>query len=99
MSHPYKLMNGASLTSRPNLTSGATKRWSSGFIVSARAFPFEHGPRRREQNLQVGCERPRARVADVEPHHLVEGRPAASGDLPQTGDARFRLENAPAVPA
>ena len=47
--------------------------------------------------MSVQSER-RPRVAEVEPHHLVERRPAAPGHLPQPGDARLGVEHAPAVP-
>src|SRR5438270_903562 len=66
--------------------------------ASAGAFPGDDGPRRGEQDLEVGPERIRSRIAQVEPHHVVEGGAASALHLPQPGNAGLRLENPPAVP-
>ena len=47
--------------------------------------------------MSVQSER-RSDVPQIEAHHLVEGRPAAPGDLPETGDARLGVEHAAPVP-
>src|SRR6059036_2095213 len=83
ISQPYRLMNFASLTSFPSLTSGAIQRYSFTADhppppalprpASTGTLPRDDRRGRREEDLDVGPERARPGVSEVEADHLVEG--------------------------
>src|SRR6266571_449370 len=99
ISQPYRLMNDASLTSRPSLTSGAMHRyWLMPTPVSTRTLARDDGRRRGKENLDVGPEGTPPGVAEVEAYHLVEGGTASARDLPESGDSRLGFDESPPVP-
>src|SRR5262249_34670146 len=67
-------------------------------VRSVSALPGDRRPRRRQKDPEVGRERPRSSVAEVEAHHLVERGAASPPDLPGPRDPGPRLENAPTMP-
>src|SRR6266545_7042535 len=108
ISQPYRLMNFASLTSFPSLTSDAIQQYpftdippstSGGArFASTSTLPRDDCGGRREEDLDVGPEGARPGVPEVEAHHFVEGRAATPGHLPESCDPRLGLQDPSAVP-
>src|SRR5438445_13740213 len=84
ISQPYRLMNFASLTSFPSLTSGAMQRYSltatppsissTAPSASTGTLPRDDCRGRRQEDLEIVPEGARPGVPEVQAHHLVEGR-------------------------
>src|SRR2546427_7959169 len=101
-------MNFASLTSFPSLTSGAIQRYSFTADhppppalprpASTGTLPRDDRRGRREEDLDIGPERARPGVSEVEAHHLVEGRAATPAHLPESCDPRLGLQDPAAMP-
>src|SRR5262245_65862986 len=96
-------MNLPSCTRCPRATSGATHRYSGTSTISplpsASAPAGDDGGRRLADDHEISSQRARLRIAQIQPHHLVERRAAASGDLPQSGESRPGVDDPPPVPA
>src|SRR3954463_11681779 len=82
---------------------GETKREDIGEPGGARrklagAAARENSLGRLHKNLYVNTYGPILRVLEIQADHLVEGRSAATVNLPQAGDPRLHFEEATAVP-
>src|SRR5215204_5252660 len=78
-----------------------TASWRGAAVAAVdlvRAFSGDHGARRREQDAEVLPHGVILGVAQVEAHHVVERGTAASGHLPQAGDAGLGVKNAATMP-
>src|SRR6476469_9817492 len=102
-------MNFPSLTLLPSTTSGAietnSRNGSSTLGIApprcrflTRALAREDRLGCREQNPQVRGQRTCPGVAQVQPDHLVEGRPAAPEHLPQAGHSRLGIAHPAPMP-
>src|SRR2546427_7909755 len=101
-------MNFASLTSFPSLTSGAM--YTDSFTgspprhpalprpASTGTLPRDHRGGRHQEDLDIGPERARPGVPQVEAHHLVEGRATAPIHLPESCNPRLGLQDPSAMP-
>src|SRR2546428_14012755 len=101
-------MNLAGCAPSPGWRSGGRQ----GFLSAANPPPPPPLPRpastgplprddrrgRREEDLDVGPERARPGVSEVEADHLVEGRAAAPANLPESCDPRLGLQDPAAMP-
>src|SRR2546422_9435181 len=63
-----------------------------------RTVTEEHGSRGLQKDLHIQPERPRVRIFEIEPDHIVEPEPASPVDLPEAGQAGLHLQQPPAVP-
>src|SRR6266850_3150032 len=63
-----------------------------------RTVPRTHRLRSPEKNLEIEPERPRRRILEIEPHHIVEWKPASPVHLPEPGDSWLHFQQAPPVP-
>src|SRR5207244_7754973 len=108
ISQPYRLMNFENLTSFPSLTSGAM--YTDSFTgrpprhpalprpASTGTLPRDHRGGRHQEDLDIGPERARPGVPEVEAHYLVEGRATAPRHLPESCNPRLGFQDATAVP-
>src|ERR1700687_5660455 len=72
------------------------RRSSLTLLVSP--FAGNHRARRLQKDLKVEPECPAPCVLQIQPHHVIEVRPATPFDLPQTCDSRLDLQASGAVP-
>src|SRR3989442_7147402 len=71
------------------------ERWADALV---RTVTGKYRLRSPEKDLDIQPERPRARISEVESHHVVEPEPASPVDLPEAGDSGLHLHQAPPVP-
>src|SRR2546425_4030883 len=71
------------------------ERWADALV---RTVTGKHRLRSPEKDLDIQPERPRARIFEIESHHVVEREPASPVDLPEAGDSGLHLHQAPPVP-
>src|SRR5438270_903518 len=62
------------------------------------AVPRNHSFGGLKKDFQVKPGRAKASILQIETHHIVESNTATSINLPQSGDARLRLEQTTAMP-
>src|SRR5438105_10096023 len=100
-------MNFDSVTPRPIRTSGVMQRKSltgglrsasDPAMASARTLAGDDRGRGRQQDLDVGPQRPSPRVPQIQAHHVVEGGAAAAGNLPESGDSGLGFEQPTTMP-
>src|SRR3989442_5050734 len=65
---------------------------TSTAATSAGTFPAKERPRRREKNLDVRPQGVRSGVPEVEAHHVIEARVAASSHLPESRYPRVSVD-------
>src|SRR2546428_10316123 len=70
-------------------------RWVDALV---RTVTGKYRLRSPEKDLDIQPERPRARISEIESHHVVEPEPASPVDLPEAGDSGLHLHQAPPVP-
>src|SRR2546428_3054945 len=70
-------------------------RWVDALV---RTVTGKHRLRSPEKDLDIQPQRPRARIFEIESHHVVEREPASPVDLPEAGDSGLHLHQAPPVP-
>src|SRR2546426_7538197 len=70
-------------------------RWVDALV---RTVTGKHRLRSPEKDLDIQPQRPRARIFEIESHHVVEREPASPVDLPEAGDPWLHLHQAPPVP-
>src|SRR2546422_9125394 len=63
-----------------------------------RAVAEKDGAGRLQKDLHIQPERPRSRILEIEPDHVVEPQSASPVDLPEAGEPWPDLEQPPAVP-
>src|SRR5579863_4493602 len=68
----------------------------NNFLMGAVAE--NHDDWRAHQNLNVCPGRPRTRVVQVKPNHIIEFHATAAANLPESSDSRLGLQQPPAVP-
>src|SRR2546429_6014680 len=68
------------------------------FDTSAGPFAADDGSWSAERDPEVSPEGSRPGIPQIEAHHLVEGRPAPAGHLPEAGDAWLGFQNPAAMP-
>src|SRR2546425_989791 len=70
-------------------------RWANALV---RTVTGKHRLRSPEKDLDIQPERPRSRIFEIEPDHVVEREPASPVDLPEASDSGLHLNQSPPVP-